>query len=259
MDRGSVESCTIAIFMHTPHVTTGNIEVLYHLMFTLSTCYAILFFMSKTYHYGNLRNDLIISGLKMLTRDGIASFSLRRLSSELGVSHTAAYRHFKKKEDLLRAIVIETSTLFRDTLARAVPPGTSGEEALMLLGSGYVHFFIDNPEILSLFSMIPNEQNLFLSFLEGMSEEDRIEAEIGAHADCTDIDNLDGASAFGIFKNIASAVRQEGPYINLTEHEILLGFWSKVHGMATLLVTQKNFIPADQLDATIDRVIRTPF
>lgn len=215
--------------------------------------------MSETYHHGNLRNDLITSGLKMLTRDGIASFSLRRLSAELGVSHTAAYRHFKKKEDLLRAIVIETSRMFRDTLARAVHPGTSGEEALLLLGSAYVHFFIDNPEILSLFSMIPNEQNLFLSLLEGMKEEDRIEAEIGAHADCTNIDLLDSASAFGIFRDIALAVQQEEPYKHLTEHEIFLGFWSKVHGMATLLVTQKNFIPADQLDATIDRVIRTPF
>lgn len=75
----------------------------------------------------------------------------------------------------------------------------------MLLGSGYVHFFIENPEILSLFSMISNEQNLFLSLFVGMSEEKRVQ------------------------------------------------------GMVILLVTQKNFIPADQLDTTIDRVIRTPF
>jgi AcrR family transcriptional regulator len=215
--------------------------------------------MTEHYHHGNLRNDLITAGLKMLTRDGVASFSLRRLSSELGVSHTAAYRHFKKKEDLLRAIVIKASSLFKDALANAVPPGTDGEEALIILGKVYVHFFIENPEILYLFSMIPNDQNIFLSLLKQMSEDEQIEAGIAAHSNLVDINHFDNSSAFGIFRNIASVAQSDESYRALSEPEILLGFWSKVHGMATLLVTQKYLIPEDQRDATIDRVIRTPF
>ena len=39
--------------------------------------------MSESYHHGNLRAELISAGITMLNRDGIASFSLRRLSQEL--------------------------------------------------------------------------------------------------------------------------------------------------------------------------------
>lgn len=215
--------------------------------------------MIETYHHGNLHNDLITAGLKMLTRDGIATFSLRKLSQELGVSHTAAYRHFAKKEDLLRAIFIESSNMFRNALSASVPRGLSGEEALMQLGIGYVHFFLDNPEILTLFSMMPSDQNLLLSVFAGMDKNNPSEREIGHHADCTNIDELSEHSAFGIFRKIALSAQQEDPYKNLSEHEILLGFWSKVHGMATILVTQKKFLPANELNASIERVLRTPF
>lgn len=215
--------------------------------------------MSESYHHGNLRNDLINTGMKMLCRDGIASFSVRKLSQELGVSHAAAYRHFEKKEDLLGAIFIESSKMFRTALAKAVPEGISGEEALIQLGIGYVHFFISHPEILTLFTLIPSEQNLLLSIFNDLNKNNDVCREIGVHIDCTDIDKLDENSAFGIFRKIASNSQKKNPYKNLSEHEILLGFWSKVHGMATILVTQKNFIPQENLFATIERVLRTPF
>lgn len=195
----------------------------------------------------------------MLNRDGIASFSLRRLSQELGVSHTAAYRHFANKEQLLRAIFIESSGLFRDSLAKAVQQGITGEEALMQLGIGYVHFFIDHPEILSLFSLLPSEQGALLSIFQELDPTDPEIVEIGVHTDCTNIDTLPPHSAFGIFRGVAAAAQENALYKGLSEHEILLGFWSKVHGMATLLVTQVNFIPPEQLNTTIERVVRTPF
>ncbi len=195
----------------------------------------------------------------MLSRDGIASFSLRKLSQELGVSHTAAYRHFAKKEDLLRAIFIESSRMFRTALAASVPQGLTGQEALIQLGIGYVHFFLDQPEILSLFTLLPGDQNLLLSLFQGMETDDPISIEIGSHADCSNIDDLKANSAFGIFRGIASSAQESEVYKNLSEHEILLGFWSKVHGMATLLVTQKNFIPQEGLNASIERIMRTAF
>ena len=48
-------------------------------------------------------------------------------------------------------------------------------------------------------------------------------------------------------------------FANLSEREIMLGYWAKVHGIATILATQKNFIPRSELDAAIDRVVRTAF
>lgn len=228
-------------------------------MFTLSTSCGIFFCMTETYHHGNLRADLISSGLKMLNRDGIASFSLRKLSQELGVSHAAAYRHFSDREDLLKAIFLESSRLFRDALSKSVRPDASGEEALMQLGSGYVHFYLDHPEILGLFSLVPSEQNVLFSLFQGMKDDGPECRELGIHTDFPDIDSLPENSAFGIFRTIAAGAGGQSPYNELSEREILLGFWSKVHGMAVLLVTQKNFIPADRIDEVIERVLRTPF
>jgi hypothetical protein len=54
-------------------------------------------------------------------------------------------------------------------------------------------------------------------------------------------------------------MRANPQFANLTEREILLGYWAKVHGIASILVTQKNFIPEDELDAAIERVVRTAF
>ncbi len=205
--------------------------------------------MTETYHHGNLRKELINSGLKMLNRSGIASFSLRKLSTELGVSHTAAYRHFKDREELLKAILIESSLMFQKALESSVKPGTEGEEALMQLGSGYIHFFLDNPEILHLFAMMPSEQNLLISILK---DTDR------SHLN-SDLETLSRHRSFGIFRETVSAAKKNKLYTGLSEQEILLGFWSKVHGITTILITQKNFIPADKLDEVIERVLRTPF
>lgn len=215
--------------------------------------------MTETYHHGNLRNDLVSEGIKMLTRDGIASFSLRRLSQELGVSHAAAYRHFSSKEDLLRAIFVEASTRFREALIASVKPDASGEDALYQLGVGYVKFFVANPEILSLFSLVPVEGGLLSVLLDAVQPSDAEQFECSAHRDCTDIDALPETSGFGFFRKIALSAQEESPYRDLSEREILLGFWGKVHGIATILVTQKNFIPEGDLERAIESVVRTPF
>ena len=216
--------------------------------------------MTETYHHGNLRKDLISAGIKMLSRDGIGSFSLRRLSRELGVSHAAAYRHFSSREELLRAILIETSTMFRDALTASVKPGVSGQEALYQLGAGYVRFYLAHPEILPLFFTIPvKDDDMLMSLLSGLDGDDPLIRELGIHFDFPEMDSISKSSSFGIFRQIASAAGELEPYRHLSEKEILLGFWSKVHGMAALLVTQKNFIPPEELDEVIEKVIRTPF
>lgn len=215
--------------------------------------------MPETYHHGNLRNDLISEGLKLLCKNGIAAFSLRNLSKELGVSHAAAYRHFASKEELVRAIFFEFSARFRQALQSSVTPEATDKEALMQLGVGYVRFFIAQPELISLFTLIPSEGDLLSQIMSETRKSHDAMIEIGAHEDCTDIDSLPDESGFGFFRRLALALRNEEGYRDLSDREILLGFWGKVHGIATILITQKRFIPPESLDATIERVVRTAF
>jgi len=59
---------------------------------------------SQSYHHGDLRNALILEGIKLLHEKGIAGLSLRELARRLQVGHNAPYRHFKNKQQLLEAI-----------------------------------------------------------------------------------------------------------------------------------------------------------
>jgi AcrR family transcriptional regulator len=213
----------------------------------------------ERYHHGNLRNDLIEEGIRTLCRDGLGSFSVRDLSRKLGVSHAAAYRHFPSREDLLRAILVEVSNRFRTALFNAIPPGIEGEDALMRLGVGYVKFFVSQPELLSLFAMIPTEGGIFADILASPKIDGETSIECSPHENCDRIDDMPETSGFGIFRKCALAMRANPQFANLTEREILLGYWAKVHGIASILVTQKNFIPEDELDAAIERVVRTAF
>jgi TetR/AcrR family transcriptional regulator, tetracycline repressor protein len=52
-----------------------------------------------------LTRDAILDACEIVVaRDGAAALSLRRLGTQLGADATAVYRHFRNKEDLLRAL-----------------------------------------------------------------------------------------------------------------------------------------------------------
>lgn len=56
------------------------------------------------YHHGDLRAALIECGIELIQRKGIEALTLREIGKRLGVSRSAAYRHFKDKDALLAAI-----------------------------------------------------------------------------------------------------------------------------------------------------------
>ena len=60
----------------------------------------------------NTRQELIDSGLAFIDAQGLDALTLRTLGAELGLHHTALYRHFRSKEDLLDSI-------FRSLLGQA--------------------------------------------------------------------------------------------------------------------------------------------
>src|SRR6266849_2149258 len=60
--------------------------------------------VAKRYHHGNLRAALIEAGLELIAEKGPLALTLREIGSRLGVSRTAAYRHFADKTELLNAI-----------------------------------------------------------------------------------------------------------------------------------------------------------
>ena len=77
------------------------------------------------YHHGSLRTALLAAALKEVERSGRADFTLRSLAKGLGVTHAAAYRHFKDREALLGALAAEAFGRFADALQAGLRTGRS--------------------------------------------------------------------------------------------------------------------------------------
>lgn len=177
--------------------------------------------MNKTsYHQDNLKRDLIEKGLKILNEEGYENFSLRRVAKECGVSHTAPYRHFKNKEELIIAITSEALEKFNTTLKEAAisyPDDMSKQ--MNEMGFLYVKFFVENPDYLKLF---------FLSDIRNHISKDAL------YADSYD-------TAFNTF--LTSIYKFVGGHENgdkLDKDAYALAAWSLVHGLS-VLITRKDY------------------
>ncbi len=77
----------------------------------------------RTYHHGRLREALVEAALTLVGEEQSWNFSLRDLARRAGVSHTAPYRHFADKAEILSEIArigFEKLALkLRESLARA--------------------------------------------------------------------------------------------------------------------------------------------
>ena len=56
---------------------------------------------SRPYHHGDLRRALIDAAIALVEETGPDGFTLREVARRARVSHTAPYRHFRDKNDLL--------------------------------------------------------------------------------------------------------------------------------------------------------------
>ena len=103
---------------------------------------------SDTYHHGNLKESLVTTALEMLGTEGLEVITLRELASRLGTSRSAIYRHFKGKDDLMRAVILEGFM----KLDQAIAPFFDHSEMPLLerfhaMGLSYIHFATTNPNL----------------------------------------------------------------------------------------------------------------
>lgn len=90
----------------------------------------------RPYRHGNLPNALRAAARAILDEAGPEAVGLRETARRVGVSATAAYRHFSSKEDLLASVAAEG---FRE-LTAAMKSAANGPDALIALGLAYVEF-----------------------------------------------------------------------------------------------------------------------
>jgi len=114
------------------------------------SCRSTAKFRLRSFHHGNLRQELIDAAL---AAPEIVGLSLRQLAASLGVTAAAAYRHFDSREDLLFEVARTGFNLLRQRFASAfditVPPSDAQEarHRLSRLACAYLQFADDEPAV----------------------------------------------------------------------------------------------------------------
>ena len=94
----------------------------------------------------DLRQDLIEAGIEELNQFGANDFSLRRVASACGVSTAAPYKHFKDRNELIRAIIDYVNGLWAVEQDRLIAScGDTPREQMVTVAVGYVKFLMENP------------------------------------------------------------------------------------------------------------------
>ena len=99
----------------------------------------------QKYHHGDLRLALIKAAIEMIHQQGLDQLTMRNLSEWVGVSRTAAYRHFADKADLLTATAIEGFKMFSQALKAARLDNSVDElHRFRNMGQAYIRFAVEN-------------------------------------------------------------------------------------------------------------------
>ena len=186
--------------------------------------------MDKKYHHGDLKIQLIKSGLQMIQEDGINKLSLRRLAQMCNVSEAAPYSHFKNKEELLVAIQEYVTEQLLKYLQDAYEKTEhcNSPIAILNMGKAYIQFFIIYPE--------------YYSFLFAQSY---LKIDLS-------MDNEPNAfEPFQYYKDKAYSIYQNEGFGEERIKYGIIAMWAKVHGLAAIASMQgihKDFEWEDVLD-----------
>ncbi len=159
------------------------------------------------YHHGDLRRAVLDRALAVVGTDGAANLSLRAVSADIGVSHTAPRHHFGSNAGLLTAIAVEGFHILRDRLAALRQDG----EPFLEQGVAYVEFAVAHPAHFAV---------MFQPTLLELDDPAYVDASTGAFAELRA--GVDALSASGPRADAAAAVTAA---------------WSLMHGLATLELT----------------------
>ena len=189
--------------------------------------------MKKSYHHGNLKQELIEAGIKMVQQDGIEKLSLRKLASYCGVSEAAPYNHFANKEELLSVMQDYVTEQLMDCLMQAVEHTDEPDSpaAILNMGKAYVLFFMEYPEYYSFLFM---QQCI--------------------HIDLSIEESTESFLPFQYYKDkVCQVYRKEG----VSEERIkygIIAMWAKVHGMAAI-TSMKHIVKDFEWEDVLDKIL----
>lgn len=84
----------------------------------------------KAYHHGDLRNAIIAEATARARESGEKAIVLREIAPQIGVSATAAYRHFANRQQLVEEVSAQGFVAMCDRVAALEPTSTVSDPVL---------------------------------------------------------------------------------------------------------------------------------
>ena len=198
-----------------------------------------------TYHHGDLRNALVRAAAELAERGGPDAVTIRAAAREVGVTPTAAYRHFAGQAELVDAAKQEALERMAEMSLAVLgePPADSDplEAALHRMragGRGYVRFALAQP-------------GLFRTAFCRSEHDDLRDAG----------EALAAAPPYAFLSEALDALVEAGWLDPALRQRAETPAWAAVHGLSLLLLDGPyRTLPQDEqerlVDATLEMVLR---
>jgi AcrR family transcriptional regulator len=195
------------------------------------------------YHHGDLRNALIDAAARLAERGGPDAVTIRAAARAVGVTPTAAYRHFTGHQSLLEAArsaaLARMCAAMRKRLA-SLPDQPSPVEAafakLQALGQGYVDFALAEPGLFR------------TAFYHG--------APVGEPSHPAN--QNDPANPHRMLVELIDELGRLGALSREQRLDAEMGAWSIAHGLAMLLIDgPPAAIPAAERATVVENTLTT--
>ncbi|MCG6121581.1 MAG: TetR/AcrR family transcriptional regulator [Microvirga sp.] len=170
----------------------------------------------RGYHHGDLRAHLIATVTDLVETQGPEGFSISEAARRASVSSAAPYKHFRDRDEILRAVATKAMEDLRDDMTAAASRYPEGSlEAVAAIGEAYVRFARTRPGVF----------RLAFGLTEG-HEQDRCLMDTGH-------------SCFAVVVNAVAACTDSAPDSERVQSASYF-LWCFVHGHSFLTIDGKN-------------------
>ena len=188
----------------------------------------------ESYHHGDLRAALLDEAAAIIASEGTAGVTMRALGERLGVSRSAAYRHFADKNALLVAVAQAGFARLAERV-EAVETGAlrPSLDRFRRLGEAYVRFALENP---AHYRLMYGREALVREEVPELQQ-----------------------AAVALFERLAALIRehQRAGLIKRQDPQMqAYAAWSAIHGLASLLI-EGQIMATDDIDGLIRHTTQT--
>ena len=188
------------------------------------------------YHHGNLKETLVRVAIEVIEERGEASFTIRELAKLVGVSHAAAYRHFRSKRELLAQIAEEgfhtLQASFDDALEQNA--GRSCRAKIKALGSCYVRYALEHSgHFRAMFHI-----------------------ELKSHRDLPSLKDAAGRAFDTLLETVTEGIARR-EFVRRPARGLAMVAWSAVHGASMLFLDEQIDSPTgpeELIELVIERL-----